>query len=60
MRLSSNSGILVPNLIAHGGSSDIIPFMNPMSSKGFVGSSVSWKAHMVKSELMNTDLRGSK
>jgi hypothetical protein len=56
MLLSSDSGILVSNSIAQGGTFDITPFMNPISSKGFVGSRVRWNAHMVRSELMNTDL----
>lgn len=56
MCLSSGSGILLSNSIAHGGTIDITPFMNPLSSNGFVGFKVSWKAHMVRSELMNTDL----
>jgi hypothetical protein len=55
MSLSSVAGILVSNLIAHG-FSDFSPIIIPMSSNGFVGSNVSWKAQKIRSELINTDL----
>jgi hypothetical protein len=56
MCLSSISGTLVLNSIAHGWET---PFIYPMSSNGAAGSRVSWKAQRIRTEFMKIDLQYS-
>jgi hypothetical protein len=54
MCLSSVSGTLVLNSIAHGWDTR---FIYPMSSNDAAGSRVSWKAQRIRTEFMKMDLR---
>jgi hypothetical protein len=56
MCLRSVSGTLVLNSIAHGLET---PFIYPMSSNDATGSRVSWKAQIIRTEFMKTDLQYS-